>query len=118
MSSRTSQWHSVSQVRGRGGKGRRDEPLPLAHRLSELHCAYRVFFARLFSFCACPRFPEKNFAPGSNKSDDSNCVDPIASAALTLVLVAAVRIHSEVSMLPTTRAGISAFAGQFGFIVR
>src|SRR6266566_3002125 len=48
MSSRTSQWHSVSQVRGRGGKGRRLSPFPPAHRLIELHCAHRDYVLLLF----------------------------------------------------------------------
>src|SRR3984893_6675693 len=48
MSSRTSQWHSVSQVRGRGGKGRQLSPFPPAHRLIELHCAHRDYVLLLF----------------------------------------------------------------------
>src|ERR1700730_10555416 len=86
MSSRTSQWHSVSQVRGRGGKGRRLSPFPPAHRLIQLHCAHREYcssFLPAFSlFLRVPRFPVKNFVPGSPKSDDSQLRGPIASAAL------------------------------------
>jgi len=71
------------------------------------------FFPRLIPFVRVPRFPEKNFAPGSPKSDDSQLRGPIASAALALVLVTATRIHSGAAM----RARISAFAGPFGFRV-
>src|SRR5260370_41508001 len=52
----------VSQVRGRGGKGRRLSPFPPAQRLIELHCAHReyVLFLLLGLFlCVLPFFREK-----------------------------------------------------------
>jgi len=82
MLSRTSQWHSMSRVGGRGGKGRQLSPFPPAHRLIELHCAHREYvllFSPPFLFLRVPRFPEKNFAPGSTKSDDCQLCGPIAS---------------------------------------
>jgi hypothetical protein len=106
----------VSQVRGRGGKGRRLSPFPPAQRLIELHCAHReyvLFLAAWSLFVRAPGFSEKNFAPGSPQKDDSQLRGLIASAALTLVLVTAARIHREAAM----RAGIPAFAGPFGFMV-
>ena len=48
MWSRTSQWHSMSRVGGRGGKGRQLSPFPPAHRLIELHCAHRDYVLLFF----------------------------------------------------------------------
>ena len=37
-----------------------------------------LLFSPAFSFSRVPRFPEKNFAPGSTKSDDCQLCRPIA----------------------------------------
>ena len=111
----------MSRVGGRGGKGRQLSPFPPAHRLIELHCAHREYvllFFPPFLFLRVPRFPEKNFAPGLTKSDDSQLCGPISIPALALPFVAATRIQSEADTRATARAGISAFARQFGFMVR
>ena len=106
MLSRTWQWHSVSGVGGRGGKGRQLSPFHPAQRLIELDCTHLPVL----------RFPKKNFAPGWPQSDELKLGRPMASPALAFVFLVAARIHSEASMLATMRSGgISIFFAQVGF---
>jgi hypothetical protein len=77
MLSRTWQWHSVSGVGGRGGKGRPLSPFHPAQRLIELHCTHLPVL----------RFPKKNFAPGWPQSDEPKLGRPIASPALAFVFL-------------------------------
>jgi len=59
MSSRTSQWHSVSRLGGRGGKGRRLSPFPPAHRLigtplcASRLCSFALSFPNLHVLASC-----------------------------------------------------------------
>jgi hypothetical protein len=106
MLSRTWQWHSVSGVGGRGGKGRQLSPFHPAQRLIELDCTDLPVL----------RFPKKNFAPEWPQSDELKLGRPIASPALAFVFLVAARIHSEASMLATMRSGgIPIFFDQVGF---
>ena len=99
MSSRTWQWHSASQVKGRGGKGAAKRPFPPAHGLIELDCTHLPVL----------RFSEKNFPLGWPQSDELQLGRPIASPALAFVFLVQQEFTAKLLCLRQCAAAASVF---------